>query len=338
MNPDGYSIPIDFFKYNPDFRRGIREFQEDLAAGRLEPEWQAAAAEAMEERARGDFDAYKENQYEEFWGQKQKIDWSIPAGESTTLKLDMMIKNGVFRAGDEIVFTRAIGRKEKRVLLEKECKVNRAKSPIRCNLADTIQVVGVGVRSMTLAIPLGRFKYPCQQTALEASTLPEPQVQGGEDTEDRSGTTAPNAYPQEIRPLASNDARVDQIAANEPEGNTDLEKLGPDADQAPTRKEFNDETLVVCSNGVSNSPKKETLKTPSKNTILYEINNLKQLMDKIIEIDGRLNPKDLKEVPAISPWKCMRVRRDNQDLGTLFEMRDDFYAYKLPHITKASKK
>ena len=128
LNPDGYSILLEFFKLNIDFRTGVREFQEDLAAGRCEPKWQAEAAQAMEERARGDFDAFKEKNYEEFWGQKQKLDMSLLAGESTTLKLEVMIENGVFRVGDEIVFTRVIGRNEKRVLIEKECKVTNLAS------------------------------------------------------------------------------------------------------------------------------------------------------------------------------------------------------------------
>lgn len=85
----------------------------------------------MEERARGEFDVYKENEYEEFWGQKQKLSRDILAGESTTLKLEVMIEHGVFRVGDEIVFSRTIGRKEKRVLFEKECKVNRMPNYLR---------------------------------------------------------------------------------------------------------------------------------------------------------------------------------------------------------------
>ena len=123
LSSDGYSIPIEFFKYDADFRRGIREFQEDLSTGRLDPGWQEAAAEAMEERARGDFDSYKENQFEEFWGQKQKLDWKAVAGESAKLKLDVMIKNRVFKEGDYFSYSRVAGRAKARVMVEKECKV-----------------------------------------------------------------------------------------------------------------------------------------------------------------------------------------------------------------------
>ena len=123
VSSDGYSIPIDFFKYDADFRRGIREFQEDLSTGRLDPGWQEAAGEAMEERARGDFDSYKENQFEEFWGQKQKLDSKAVAGESAKLKLDVMIQNGVFKEGDYFSYSRVAGRAKARVMVEKECKV-----------------------------------------------------------------------------------------------------------------------------------------------------------------------------------------------------------------------
>ena len=123
LSSDGYSIPMNFFKYDADFRRGIREFQEDLSTGRLDPGWQEAAGEAMEERARGDFDAYKENQFEEFWGQKQKLDWKAVAGESAKLKLDVMIQNGVFKEGDYFSYSRVAGRAKARVMVEKECKV-----------------------------------------------------------------------------------------------------------------------------------------------------------------------------------------------------------------------
>ena len=124
VNPDGYSIPMTFFKYDPDFRRGIREFQEDLGSGRLDPKWQADAAQAMEERARGEFDAYKEDQFEAFWGQKQKLNHDALAGESTKIKLDLLIQNEIFKVGDYFSYSRVFGRGKSGVLIEKDCKVS----------------------------------------------------------------------------------------------------------------------------------------------------------------------------------------------------------------------
>ena len=123
-NPDGYSIPMTFFQYDPDFRRGIREFQEDLTSGRLDPKWQADAAQAMEERARGEYDAYKEDQFEAFWGQKQKLRHDVLAGESTKIKLDLLIQNEIFKAGDHFSYSRVFGRGKNGVLVEKDCRVS----------------------------------------------------------------------------------------------------------------------------------------------------------------------------------------------------------------------
>lgn len=99
----------------------------------------------------------------------------------------------------------------------------------------------------------------------------------------------------------------------------------------------NDITPSAVSNGTVNGPQipdLEPLEAPEA-VIHYEIKNLRQLMDKAIEIDGRLDPKS---VPAASPWRFMRVKRNNQDLGTLFEMREEFYAYKLPKLAKRTKR
>lgn len=46
----------------------IRLFQEDLRAGRLEPEWQLMARRAMRRRANGDFDEFERKRREEIWG------------------------------------------------------------------------------------------------------------------------------------------------------------------------------------------------------------------------------------------------------------------------------
>ncbi len=102
----------------------------------------------------------------------------------------------------------------------------------------------------------------------------------------------------------------------------------------------NNKTSSRPTKGTADDPRTPDSEAPesSEGAISYEITSLKQLMDKAIEIDGRLDPKNRKAVCAASPWKFMRVKRNNQDLGTLFEMREEFYAYKLPKITKRTKK
>lgn len=58
-------------QYDMNFRYGLRCFAEDLQNGRYDPEWIREADEAMQARARGEYDDYKERNFEEFWGQKQ---------------------------------------------------------------------------------------------------------------------------------------------------------------------------------------------------------------------------------------------------------------------------
>src|SRR5207249_773775 len=97
----------------------------DLQNGRYDPEWQRQAHQAMKERANGKFDMFKEEQYEEFWGQKQKIDHGLIAGESSRVKLDTLVKHGVVQAGDVWKYSRTFGKGPERVLVEKEVRVRK---------------------------------------------------------------------------------------------------------------------------------------------------------------------------------------------------------------------
>ena len=70
----------------------------------------------------------------------------------------------------------------------------------------------------------------------------------------------------------------------------------------------------------------------SDDAVIHEISTLSQLEVKILDIDGRLNLNEVR--PSINPWKALRGKRNNQDLGSLFEMREEFYVWKHPHIPK----
>lgn len=117
-------IPQQFLSYSNHWRSAVRQFQVDLEAGKYDPKWLSQAQQAMEERARGDFDDFKEQQYEEFWGQKQKFNKALAAGESSKVKLKDLIRNNLFRVNDVWKYNRLVkkGRDEK-VFVEKECKV-----------------------------------------------------------------------------------------------------------------------------------------------------------------------------------------------------------------------
>lgn len=69
--------------------------------------------------------------------------------------------------------------------------------------------------------------------------------------------------------------------------------------------------------------------------ILHSISSLTQLESKIVDIDGRFNSK---EIGVQNAWKNFRGIRNHQDLGSLFEMREEFFVYKHPKIVKEPKR
>ena len=120
----------------------------DLECGRYDPEWLSQADEAMKQRAEGKFDKWKEKEFEELWGQKQKLDHrgSHISGEASQVGLETLVEHGVIRKGDVWTYSRVfdMGRKkasyahafftgekggQDKVLIEKEIKVYRSIRP-----------------------------------------------------------------------------------------------------------------------------------------------------------------------------------------------------------------
>ena len=94
--------------------------------------------------------------------------------------------------------------------------------------------------------------------------------------------------------------------------------------------------VTVIENGRAVGGDQNRLPTePKTGCYLYEVWKPNGLENKIIEIDGRLDPKD---APIASSWRFIRVQRNNQDLGSLFDMREEFYVWKSPTIVKTPKK
>ncbi|KKZ66599.1 hypothetical protein EMCG_07713 [[Emmonsia] crescens] len=181
-------LPESFVRYSNSWRDSVRQFQLDLQGGRYDPEWQRQAAEAMEERAQGKFDKFKEEQFEEFWGQKQKLDHDVIAGESSKVKLGTLVENGVVRVGDVWRYSRVFRRRDEKLLLEKE-----------------VRIVDRDGSTLTFAIPPGQrvFLYNASHLAngLEASKSADPDTEAEainiEANEVNNGTSSPNQVPQE---------------------------------------------------------------------------------------------------------------------------------------------
>ena len=130
------SFDPEFLKYDNDFRTALRQYQEDLAEGRMDPEWQAQAANAMEKRANGHFDDFKDREYESFWGQKQKVAYGVIAGESSKIKLEVLTRKGVFKVDDIWKLDRKFrGKNGSTVHIQKEAKVSQYKCGIPCILS-----------------------------------------------------------------------------------------------------------------------------------------------------------------------------------------------------------
>ena len=65
--------PREFSLGNDCFRTDVAKFQTDLGNGHLSKTWQAAAKQAVLERANGEYDEWKRDEAEAWWGQKADV-------------------------------------------------------------------------------------------------------------------------------------------------------------------------------------------------------------------------------------------------------------------------
>ena len=64
--------PQAFSMSNDCFRTDVAKFKQDLKSGHLAKTWQTAAEQAVDERAAGEYDEWKAEEAELWWGQKSK--------------------------------------------------------------------------------------------------------------------------------------------------------------------------------------------------------------------------------------------------------------------------
>ena len=60
-------------------------------------------------------------------------------------------------------------------------------------------------------------------------------------------------------------------------------------------------------------------KTP-KEPIIFTPPSVQGLGNKILEIDGRI-----EKIVAYNPFQAFRCKRNNQDMGGLWDIREDYY-------------
>ena len=81
--------------------------------------------------------------------------------------------------------------------------------------------------------------------------------------------------------------------------------------------------LEPLSSPASSSSQLSDIPPDVDDVILVTITALQALENKIVATDGRLG----KTVDG-NAFKHIRVKRDNQDIGSLFEIREDWYTYR----------
>ncbi|KAL2007345.1 hypothetical protein VTN00DRAFT_8783 [Thermoascus crustaceus] len=344
-------LPQTFLRYSNNWRDAVRQFQVDLQAGRYDPEWQRQAAEAMEERAEGKFDKFKEEEFEEFWGQKQKLDYSVIAGESSRVKLDTLIQHGVVKKGDVWKYTRVFGRKDERVLVEKEARI-----------------LDIDGSTLTFAIPAGRrvflsnveekpqIKDTAKQELSEKHDISE-AVNGttdqrpgspmdedpkSESPDSESKKPKPNTQQEEPKekPLdlkEEDETTSESELSSPPSTSTDSPVPDPEdvvvevAVPVPAREPTSQAAETVPESrrepsSVSRSSPEaaaaaaEQATEQVKDIILPNVAGPGALANKILQVDGRItNP------PNGNAWKEFRCYRNNQDMGSLWEVRQAWF-------------
>jgi hypothetical protein len=121
---DGFHISSDFLKYNETWRSDLSRVQEDIAEGRNDPEWMRQALDAHIQRQQGDFDSFKDQEYEEFWGMKQKLPHNVRTGYASGVKFETLFRNKVLQVGDVFSYSRNFKGPEGNILIEKEATVS----------------------------------------------------------------------------------------------------------------------------------------------------------------------------------------------------------------------
>ncbi|KAL4803307.1 Asx homology domain-containing protein [Aspergillus unguis] len=351
-------LPEAFLRYSNNWRDGIRHFQLDLQNGRFDPVWIREAEEAMQQRAAGKFDKFKEQEFEEFWGQKQKMDRGLTAGESSRVKLSTLTEHDVVRKGDIWKWSRAFGRKNN-LLIEKEARI------IEINGAHLTFIVPAGQRIFLKPAADPDTKAPVTEEHAEPSseTTLISQTNGGAtsdakvdlDTYDaEAGLSRKRTAEPEIqitptkrrrgRPRKQQSAPTDEKASNlvveivnssQPENGTSPAPSNNHVDLDSPTEIHND-----ASQTVEEGQQDEKLETmpfsqpmdeecshlvPEANgdpdeIVIPNIQGPTALTMKMLEIDGRVdNP------PNGNAWKEIRCFRDNQDMGTLWEVRQAWF-------------
>ncbi|KAL4999106.1 Asx homology domain-containing protein [Aspergillus recurvatus] len=353
-------LPESFLRYSTNWREAIRHFQIDLQNGRYEPEWVREAEEAFAQRAAGKYDKFKEQEFEEFWGQKQKMDRALAAGESSKIKLSTLIGHKVIRKGDIWKWSRSV----RKILVEKEARIidiNGSRLTFAVPAGQRTFLKATGIPNAMTTGTEGKLE---EQSESDSITPPLSQSNGGASA-DTKGTEAgptrkrsaepdtdiiptkrPRGHPCEERSAPSqeeaSDLTVETVNGHSENGMTSLwsitknnvdsfaesQKAGSQSlGAAPqnTKPKASDDSKLEESEAANLVGGNPSQSLPEENgepdeVIVRDIQGPTALTLEMLKIDGRVG-----KATNGNAWKELRCFRDNQDMGTLWEVRHAWY-------------
>ncbi|KAA8643291.1 hypothetical protein EYZ11_002328 [Aspergillus tanneri] len=348
-------LPESFLRYSNHWRDGVRNFQLDLQSGRYDPDWLHQAEEAMTQRAAGNFDKFKEDEYEEFWGQKQKLDKTIIAGQSSRVKLQTLVEQGLVREGDVWKYSRAFSKGPGRILVEKEAKIvaingprltfaippgqrvflsnvngrsndSETKVQTENNTSDRSEIEGSHITPSSEETPSHtNEKIETEFAGKRKSDTAQPTVQ--KRRRGRGKTTKIEEPPAcDPVPSSSNDQGEARQLAVEARGCPSAAKATSETGEAHAnspRVQSDDQTVVGASlpaNDSANETRPSMSTEQIENLIIPNITWPNALASKIVEVDGRV-----EKAPHGNAWKDCRCYRNNQDMGSLWEVRQAWF-------------
>ncbi|MCJ1419117.1 hypothetical protein MMC32_005470 [Xylographa parallela] len=270
----------DFLRYSPDWREGVRVVQDEVRSGRHEPEWLEEANEASKERAAGLFDEHKDKEFEEYWGQKQRVDPHAQAGDAVQVSLGDMIKANLFRTGDAFKYSRSFGRGKSAILVEKECILTEIN----------------GEAELTFHVPSGQRKFAGYKGIEKSTPLP--------------ATTTPSS-------------QATATPSKAEAADLEVQNTGNQGEQAAS--DIGKNIVYKCGNywvGLPIPDDDEHLASIGQTALPLKMTftSLVDLERQILATDGRAPPGARND-----PWRHIRVLRRSQDIGALWDMREQEY-------------
>ncbi|KAB8237727.1 uncharacterized protein BDW43DRAFT_297402 [Aspergillus alliaceus] len=356
-------LPESFLRYSNNWRDGIRHFQLDLQNGRYDPVWLRQADEAMQQRADGKFDKFKEEEFEQFWGQKQKMDKTLVAGQSSQVKLSTLLEHGAILTGDVWKYSRAFAKGKAKLLVEKEARIvgiqngqltfefppgQRVFLPAAQNSVTKDSVLDkgeAGIPQIDIVTTTGTDLNGAAETNVDTTALDtNATVEAGSSTRRKSEIEMEphtKEYGKARKVHTVEDIEQDD-QVNSSTGFTRSTKLAVEVYNAHLAEEESTPSVMVqiittenhgqslasssaqppeTAEDVFSQP--STVEGTSEEPGLIIVPNITgpgALAKKILEADGRT-----EKPPHGNAWKDFRAYRNNQDMGSLWEVRQAWF-------------